>query len=526
MGGQECMLCRAVLSFQLLPWRCCHFVLLMWIQHTWQFRPAAYLPDAACCPPACLPPAAPRCRYLETASGHHWLAQRVPDDSVFVTANQGRFQVRRQQAQECRPRQQAAGWWGPLWRGAFERQLVAALLPCSQSWLPPPPNPQLSPWLPSPADSPSCLLTCLPPLPACLPPSLLQEFDLSDSANVLASPGLERFAASAGLWDPSSGQPLNFFQAFMREGPQDTNYSHPRICYMQHALAGVPAQPCGAEALARPAFLPAARPLGLEDVAGVMRNHWDGGSHDPYAQRNPDETWRPIALLRTGDAHIIRLRPTATPSGRPTGVPPGLAVINYVALGMSSLCPFIPVYAGLPPKELPRELAGAGPLPDPAWATLFWKARRLQALVMQDWPALGPQAEEVIRQFGQRMAQMPQKLMEARYMSALGLGDQAWATRELVAFTAAEVAQAGHTLDWLASQAAEALGLPGLPDADRLVQMLDEAAEAYAFEPTSDSDPAAAAAAAAAAAQPGAGRISLPLRRDSSGDAAPQRQEQ
>ena len=110
-------------------------------------------------------------------------------------------------------------------------------------------------------------------------------------------------------------------------------------------------------------------------------------------------------------------------------------------------------------------------------------------------------------------------------MAALGLGDQAWATRELVAFTAAEVAQAGHTLDWLASQAAEALGLPGLPDADRLVQMLDEAAEAYAFEPTSDSDPAAAAA-AAAAAQPGAGRISLPLRRDSSGGAAPQRQEQ
>jgi dipeptidase len=30
--------------------------------------------------------------YLETASGHHWLAQRLPADRYFVSANQGRFQ--------------------------------------------------------------------------------------------------------------------------------------------------------------------------------------------------------------------------------------------------------------------------------------------------------------------------------------------------------------------------------------------------------------------------------------------------
>lgn len=31
--------------------------------------------------------------YLETASGHHWLARRAPDAAIFVSANQGRFQV-------------------------------------------------------------------------------------------------------------------------------------------------------------------------------------------------------------------------------------------------------------------------------------------------------------------------------------------------------------------------------------------------------------------------------------------------
>lgn len=40
--------------------------------------------------PSCLPP---HSRYLETGSGHHWLAQRVPDRAFFVSANQGRFQV-------------------------------------------------------------------------------------------------------------------------------------------------------------------------------------------------------------------------------------------------------------------------------------------------------------------------------------------------------------------------------------------------------------------------------------------------
>lgn len=31
--------------------------------------------------------------YIETGSGHHWLAHRLPADTFFVTANQGRLQV-------------------------------------------------------------------------------------------------------------------------------------------------------------------------------------------------------------------------------------------------------------------------------------------------------------------------------------------------------------------------------------------------------------------------------------------------
>ena len=55
----------------------------------------------------------------------------------------------------------------------------------------------------------------------------------------------------------------------------------------------------------------------------AMRNHWDRSPHDPYTRHNPDEPWRPIALLRTGMGHgeargvVFRVRSlqpaTATP---------------------------------------------------------------------------------------------------------------------------------------------------------------------------------------------------------------------
>lgn len=50
----------------------------------------------------------------------------------------------------------------------------------------------------------------------------------------------------------------------------------------------------------------------------AMRNHFDGSRHDPYTLRNPDEPFRPIALLRTGMGHGEGPR-----GGRPrtTGLP-------------------------------------------------------------------------------------------------------------------------------------------------------------------------------------------------------------
>lgn len=47
------------------------------------------------------------------------------------------------------------------------------------------------------------------------------------------------------------------------------------------------------------------------------------------------------------------------------------------------LSPFVPIYKGLPGDALPPELATVTPEGEPDAVSLFWRARKLQALVFQ-----------------------------------------------------------------------------------------------------------------------------------------------
>ena len=75
---------------------------------------------------------------------------------------------------------------------------------------------------------------------------------------------------------------------------------------------------------------------------------------------------------------------------------------------------------------------------------------------------------------------------EARYAKALRRQGEAAATQLLVEFTRQLAGEAGALLDALAADTARRLGLPGVPPDAHLLQLLNAAAEAYAFEPTSD----------------------------------------
>ena len=161
------------------------------------------------------------------------------------------------------------------------------------------------------------------------------------------------------------------------------------------------------------------------------------------------------------------------------GLPDGLSAINYIAMTMPALAPFVPIYKGLPGDALPPEMTNATSLPDAL--SLFWRARRLQALVMLDWPALAPGAQAAIRQWEADVEERQRPAMEARYQAALAAGDQAAADAELAEWTAEVAASAGDLLDGLAEAAAAQLGMNGVPGDGEMQRLLFNVTKAYLF---------------------------------------------
>ncbi len=123
----------------------------------------------------------PGCRYLESIAGHQWVAHRIPADSFFVSG-------------ECvHAVRLAANCTCQLHTTAPARHNVAAVASHARAW---------------PAHIPTHFL----PAFACAPAAnqgRLQEADLSDTDNVLASPGLMEFAEEHGLFNSSDDKPFN-----------------------------------------------------------------------------------------------------------------------------------------------------------------------------------------------------------------------------------------------------------------------------------------------------------------------------
>ncbi|SMP62926.1 Dipeptidase [Desulfonatronum zhilinae] len=301
--------------------------------------------------------------YLETASGHHWLAQRLPADTYFVSANQGRF----------------------------------------------------------------------------------QSADFADPMNVMTSPGFVEFLVENKLSDPAQS-PFNFFTCCISDSEHDHTYNYPRVRELLKLYSGIEyAQEDGLY----PVFVRPDRKLTVQDVAQGLRNRYQGTPHDPYMHQNPKEPYRPVSVMRASLSHITQTRPD---------LPGDLAVIQYIALGMPDLGVYMPFYKGV--TDMPAAYQGAtGEMDD---HSLFWRSRKMQALVLQDYPRLAPVAHQVIADFEQELA-TGQSAMEAGYL-ALWQQDRDAAKALIQVFTDQAVADLEQMLDELIARFAKELGLESLTD--------------------------------------------------------------
>lgn len=256
--------------------------------------------------------------YLETGSGHQWMATKVPSDKYFVSANQGR------------------------------------------------------------------LRTYVP----------------DDTANYLGSKTLISFAEKHGLYNPKDGA-FDFHKAYSQDVENDVTYNYPRVWTVQH-LFNPSLKTDIKDGTAFPVFLQPAHKISVADVQTALRNHYQGTSHDPYANANPKEPYRPISVFRTQESHVLQVRPN---------LPKAIGEVEYVAIGMPSLSVYIPYYQGLE-HYLPGYDKGTD---NASQDSVSWKYRTLQTLVMQNYNAYAPEVEKAYAEFEKNTATQ-QASMEKEYL--------------------------------------------------------------------------------------------------------------
>lgn len=147
----------------------------------------------------------------------------------------------------------------------------------------------------------------------------------------------------------------------------------------------------------------------VADLKAIMRNHFESGelqSHDPYTKRlRGDEPYRPVSVFRTYESHVMQVRPW---------LPRAIGEVTYLAMGMADLSVYFPVYSGV--SAYPEHFGMGTDKADDK--SLYWKFRKLQTLVMTDYPTLAPIVKKAYAEF-EKEVEGRMKTFEDSYVKTL-----------------------------------------------------------------------------------------------------------
>ena len=159
------------------------------------------------------------------------------------------------------------------------------------------------------------------------------------SADFMYSADLRDFAQRNHLWRADT--PFNARQIFGTDSQQDRMYNYPRVWsghQLLSAASSVAETPTSSD---MPFIKRPDRPLRLEDACAFLSNHYEDTPYDPAARiDNGDDghRFRPIALAKTQESHVLQLRPDLNPA---------IANIHWLAMGVPAESQFVPFFAGL-----------------------------------------------------------------------------------------------------------------------------------------------------------------------------------
>jgi dipeptidase len=211
------------------------------------------------------------------------------------------------------------------------------------------------------------------------------EFPLNDPKNCLYSKHVIDFAIEKGYYDPGSGKPFNFHEAYCPADQQKLRYTATRVWSIFRRAAPSREWPVeyhrgveGAEPY--PLWIKPDRKLGKADVCGLMRDHYEGTDYDmtkgvdagPFGTPNrwrpmtfnvdgADYTWeRPISTQQTGYSFVSQSR---------SWLPDPIGGVFWFGVDDTYFTCYVPFYCGV--NEVP-DCYAKGSIGEFSWDSSWW----------------------------------------------------------------------------------------------------------------------------------------------------------
>lgn len=213
----------------------------------------------------------------------------------------------------------------------------------------------------------------------------IDTFDLDDSDTCLYSDGMVEFATSQGWYDPDSGAPFSWRDAFHPATAQTLRYTATRVWSLFRRCAPSQDWPTSyhrgdAGAAPYPLWIKPDDKLSLGDVFALMRDHYEGTDYDmtqgvdagPFG--NPSR-WRPMGFEIDGQAYTWE-RPIST---QQTGfsmitqsrenLPNPVGGVTWYGLDDTWFTCYVPLYCSI--DALPISYT-TGRLSQFSWDSAWW----------------------------------------------------------------------------------------------------------------------------------------------------------
>jgi len=211
------------------------------------------------------------------------------------------------------------------------------------------------------------------------------EFPLNDSENCLYSPNVITLAVDNGFYNPGSGAPFRYCEAYCPQTPSNQRYADGRVwSIFRRAAPNLNLSPdyhrAVAEASPYPLWIKPDKKLSLSDVFALMRDHFEGTPYDmtlgidagpfgsPYRWRPMDWTvdsvkyaWeRPVSTQQTGFSFVSQSR---------NWLPDKIGGVFWYGVDDTYTTCYFPLYCGI--EDIPVSFATGG-LEEFSWDSAWW----------------------------------------------------------------------------------------------------------------------------------------------------------